>query len=50
MRLPYAKYGDKFTKQSQVRFNGYNHSLYARDGDIFDMQNMSSDQLPLLGP
>lgn len=50
MRLPKIRYSDNITKQTQVRFKGYYHSLYAKDGDVYDMKNMSSDQYPLLTP
>ena len=42
------KYTDNITKNSQVKFGGYNHSLYARDGDIYDMQNVTSEHYPLI--
>ncbi len=42
------KYGDGITKQTQVKFGGYNHSLYARDGDIYDMGNITSKYYPLI--
>lgn len=42
------KYGDGITKNTQVKFAGLNHTLGARDGDIWDMQNMTGDHWPLL--
>lgn len=48
MKLPHMKYSDSISKQTRVKFGGYNHSLYARDGDIYDMKNISSDYYPLI--
>lgn len=48
MRLPHMKYGDDITKQTQIAFGGYNHSPNAKDGEIYDMQNISSDLYPLI--
>lgn len=31
-------------------FQGYNHNLRIRDGEFYDMQNMSSDNFPVLSP
>ena len=48
--LPSMVYADGIRKHTQVKFGGYNHNLYAQDGDLWDMQNMSSDLYPLLSP
>lgn len=48
MRLQDMKYGDGITKTTQVRFAGLNHSIGARDGEIWDMENMTGDLWPLL--
>ncbi len=48
MKLPHMKYGDNITKQTQIAFGGYNHSPNAKDGEIYDMQNVSSDLYPLI--
>lgn len=48
MRLPNLKYADSIRKAKQVKFTGMNHSEGARDGDIWDMQNMTSDHHPVL--
>lgn|GEM_PF-6275353 len=46
--LPHMRYGDGIVKQTQVRFGGYNHSKYAKDGEIYDMRNMTSNIYPLM--
>ena len=48
MRLPEMKYGDGLTKRAQVRFGGYDHRTGAGDGTLWDMENLTSDQFPLL--
>lgn len=48
MKLPNMKYADGFTKTTQVKFAGLNHTLGAGDGDIWDMKNMTGDHWPLL--
>lgn len=48
--LPEMAYSDGITKRQQIRFGGYNHNPYAQDGELWDMENMSSDQYPLLSP
>lgn len=48
MQLPAMKYADKITKSKQLRFRGLNHTLGARDGEIWDMLNMTSDHYPVL--
>ena len=48
MRLPNAVYADGIGKGKQTKFAGLNHNLGAADGDIWDMQNMTSDYYPLL--
>ena len=50
MSLPDMLYGSGIGKARQDAFGGYNHNLYALDGEIWDMQNMSSDLAPLLSP
>lgn len=34
----------------QVQFGGLNHTKGARDGDLYDMKNMTSDHYPVLCP
>ena len=48
MELPSMKYADKLTKGKQVRFRGLNHTIGARDGEIWDMKNMTGDHSPVL--
>jgi len=48
MELPNMKYADKLTKGKQIRFRGLNHSIGARDGEIWDMMNMTGDHSPVL--
>lgn len=48
--LPDMVYADKIRKATQIEFGGYNHRLYAGDGEMWDMENMSSDHYPLLSP
>lgn len=48
--LPNMIYGDGISKSAKVQFGGYNHNLYAKDGELWDMQNMSSELYPLLSP
>ena len=50
MSLPNAIYGSGIGKARQTYFGGYNHNLGAIDGEIYDMENMSSDLAPLLAP
>lgn len=48
--LPSMLYGDGIRKAKQTEFGGYNHNLYAQDGELWDMQNLTSDYYPLLSP
>lgn len=48
MRLPEMRYGDGLTKSTQVRFGGYDHRPGAGDGTLWDMENLTGDQFPLL--
>lgn len=48
MKLPSMAYSDGIKKGKQVRFQGLNHSEGARDGDIWDMMNMTGDHAPIL--
>ena len=48
MSLPSMLYGSGIGKYNQTSYGGYNHNLAALDGQIYDMQNMSSDYAPLL--
>lgn len=48
MLLAPKRYADRITKRTQVKFGGLNHSIGAGDGELWDMRNLTSDQLPLL--
>ena len=48
--LPPMAYGDGIGKRRQVAFLGYSHNLSARDGELWDMKNLTSDYSPLLAP
>lgn len=50
MRLSGFPYKDDIRKVQQVRFGGLNHNLGAPGGELWDMQNLSSDLYPLLAP
>lgn len=38
------------TKAQLINFKGYNHNLYAGDGEFWDMKNMTGDYYPVLSP
>ena len=48
--LPSMAYADGINKYRQTQFKGYNHNLYAQDGELWDMKNLTSDYYPLLSP
>lgn len=48
MRLPSMKYLDGISKKTQIKFGGLNHSAGAKDGELWDMKNMTGDHFPLL--
>ena len=48
MRLPHMKYGSGIAKARQVKFGGLNHTLGAKDGQLWDMKNLTGDHEPLL--
>lgn len=48
--LPPMPRADGIAKQTTIRFGGYNHTLGAADGDIWDMCNLTSDHYPVLSP
>ena len=50
VKLPEAVTGSGITKRGNVSFGGYNHNLYAGDGELWDMENLTSDLAPLLAP
>lgn len=48
--LPAVPMRDGIKKSHSIKFGGYNHTLGAGDGEIYDMVNMTSDYYPLLAP
>ena len=48
MRLPDMKYADKIVKTTQVKFGGLNRCIGAKDGELVDMANLTSDHSPVL--
>ena len=48
MKLPSMKFTDGIAKGKQIKFGGLNHSRGARDGELWDMGNLTSDHYPLL--
>lgn len=48
MKLPQMVYADGIRKGTQVKFAGLNHNLWAGEGDLWDMKNLTSDHSPLL--
>lgn len=48
MKLPNMKFADRIAKRQQVKFGGFNHSIGASDGDLWDMKNLTSDHYPVL--
>lgn len=48
MNLAPKRYADRITKRTQVKFGGLNHALGAGDGELWDMENLTSENLPLL--
>lgn len=48
--LPSMLYGDGLGKMTQVQFGGYNHTPSCAEGEIWDMENLTSDLYPILSP
>lgn len=48
MKLPEMKYADRISKTTQIKFAGLDHNLGAKDGTLWDMENMSGELYPLL--
>lgn len=46
--LPVLPNADGIRKSTQINFGGYHHTAAAKDGQIWDMRNMTSDDAPLL--
>ena len=47
-RLPGMAYSSGITRSQQVQFGGLRHHPNAGDGEIYDMENMSARDYPLL--
>lgn len=48
MRLPSMQYADGIGKSVQTAFGGYNHTRQAKDGELWDMRNLTGDYTGLL--
>ena len=48
--LPRMKNEDGIKKNQTVTFGGYNHTLGAGDGEIWDKKDMTSELYPSLSP
>ena len=48
--LPKMRHEDGIRKAQTIQFGGYNHTMGAGDGEIWDMKNMTSDFFPVLSP
>jgi len=49
MKLPKLR-STALSRQTVDAFGGYNHNLRIRDGEFYEMQNMTSDFFPVLSP
>lgn len=47
-KLPMVAYADRITKSKQTKFQGLEHTRAAKDGELYTMRNMSSQDYPLL--
>ena len=50
MRLPAIAVSDGIKTVTQTEFKGLNRNLGAKDGEIWDMENLTSDYYPLIAP
>ena len=48
MKLPAMKYVEGNRKNTQIRFGGLNHTVGAKDGELWDMKNLTGDHYPVL--
>lgn len=48
MKLEPMRYSDNITKSKQVNFGGLNHRIGARDGELWDMKNLTAEHYPVL--
>jgi hypothetical protein len=49
MKFPYLQEVTRY-RDMTTTFGGYNHQLSCRDGEFFDMKNMTSQYYPILSP
>lgn len=49
-KMPYLPYASGIRRVQQIQFAGLNHTRAAKDGEIYEMHNMSSDEYPILRP
>lgn len=47
-KLPDMRYGPDYRQSRQAQFGGLKHCRACGDGEIYDMENVSLDELPLL--
>lgn len=48
MKLSNMIYSDGIGKRTQIRFGGLNHTAGAKEGELWDMENLTSDHAPLI--
>ena len=48
--LPRMPKDDGIRKSQTIAFGGYNHTLGAKNGQIWDEHNMCSDHYPVMSP
>ena len=49
--MDYPKLTELKSHQERIDyFLGYNHNLKIRQGELYDMENLSSDYFPILAP
>lgn len=48
MKLASMKYADGIGKTKQIQFGGLNHNPGIKDGELYDMRNLTGDLFPLL--
>lgn len=47
-KLPKMPYRDQITKSVQIQFGGLHHSVQCGEGQVYDMDNMSCEDLPYI--
>lgn len=48
MKLPAMKYADGIGDSTQIKFAGLDHNVGAKDGALWDMENLTGDHHPVL--